>query len=312
MTLLGELSVTPQVFLRSAFQSDDDAQRALQVLSRRILEEALARDLRDGEWGDFLWGLDASTMHLKAKDLIRKLREENRLASVPKATSCGLLDVQSETAWLEEALALDTRLPCFGTVVSPCVESKSPRVAKVNELSEADWWDEILKEATVRVARSLPSYRESLRAVLEGARSIMIIDPHAEPESDHYDSLLELILGCRRPADAPLVELHRVRYRGSGPSRDFYVDWRSAFARWSERLRKAGIRVHVYIRSAFHDRFVITDQVGLGLSNGLDLSRRGEKLTISRLSRSVADGVRSDFTRNSSNPRVADVFPIGV
>lgn len=311
MKLLGEVSLTPQIFLRASYQDDEGARQAVRTLYHVLLRDVLTRNLADGAWERFLDRLGPSLMHLKAKELYRKLKQENRLSYAPGAVQGSDGSHEFERSWLVAVRETATEDPCLGTVVSPAIQDLLRGEARVDRLPDTEWWNEICRTTTARIERPVESYLDHFRPVLRGARSVMFIDPYIDPEVDHYRSVLELILACR-PGRDTRIELHRVRYRGSGPCREMQVDWEPAFGEWSRRCREKGVRVHVFIRSEFHDRYLITDQIGLGLSNGLDLSRPGDRMLVSKLDRPTVDELRSEYSENSPRPKTALSFTIGV
>ncbi len=62
----------------------------------------------------------------------------------------------------------------------------------------------------------------------------------------------------------------------------------------------------------FHDRFLVTDLVGLSMSNGFDASNaRGATITVTRLSRKDRDDVQKEFDPASNRLGQPRRFRIG-
>jgi len=100
----------------------------------------------------------------------------------------------------------------------------------------------------------------------------MIIDPTLIHRSGRYRDAVTLLAdaGGRRPA--PLIEIHRVAWYGKGQ------DKRPQSATVEQALRPAlataaaqsGLIFQVFLWDDLHDRYLISDLVGITLSNGLD------------------------------------------
>jgi hypothetical protein len=63
-----------------------------------------------------------------------------------------------------------------------------------------------------------------------------------------------------------------------------------------KELSNAGLQVDVFIWDSFHDRHLITDIIGIQMSNGFDvLMNKDEETTWSRLAREVKDEIQKEF-----------------
>ncbi len=49
----------------------------------------------------------------------------------------------------------------------------------------------------------------------------MFIDPHLNPDKDHYNEFHKILAAIPKRDDPHLIEIHRVCYIGSVPSREF-------------------------------------------------------------------------------------------
>jgi hypothetical protein len=130
----------------------------------------------------------------------------------------------------------------------------------------------------------------------------MFIDPHLDPSRARYGSFIEILRALQRPRIQPKIEVHRVCYEGSGPSRTIFTGAGRATLEqrfrdaWTAPLGAAGLTVTVFVWPDFHDRYLITDLVGINLNNGFDTgSRTDEKTTWNRLGRKAADDVQREF-----------------
>jgi len=61
-------------------------------------------------------------------------------------------------------------------------------------------------------------------------------------------------------------------------------------------LSGAGLEVEVFIWDDFHDRYIITDLIGIGLQNGLDTTADANAVTTwNRLGRPERDDIQREF-----------------
>ncbi len=169
--------------------------------------------------------------------------------------------------------------------------------------------------SSARIPRQTATFCGCLRLILAPANSLMFIDPHLDPSVQRYASVIDILLAARRPTVQPMIEVHRVCYEGAGRDRRIIdaAEWKSRFiGAWSTPLRAAHLAVEVFIWPDFHDRFLVTDLVGLSMSNGFDASNaRGATITVTRLSRKDRDDVQKEFDPASNRLGQPRRFRIG-
>lgn len=139
----------------------------------------------------------------------------------------------------------------------------------------------------------------------------MFIDPHIDPTRHHYSGFIQILQAMKRPAVQPLIEVHRVCYEGSGPGRLMFVGARRAELEkrfrdsWTKDLTAAGLSVKVFVWPDLHDRYLLTDLIGIEMNNGFDSSTdKNEKTTWGRMGRAEADDVQREH-----DPAAARVKP---
>jgi hypothetical protein len=194
--------------------------------------------------------------------------------------------------------------------VSPAIEGVNGGqiTSCIAALSDAAWWQD--REATRRVKRTYRDYDVALRRILARARCLMFIDPHLDPAKPRYRAALKLIASVGARVRPPTIEVHRMIDVGSGPTQSSRSseEWQETFgAAW----RNIGIRVptRVFLWKRFHDRYLISDIVGLSLSNGFDTDDR--KATWSRLTRNDSEDVQREFDPASGERQLVARFAIG-
>lgn len=96
----------------------------------------------------------------------------------------------------------------------------------------------------------------------------------------------------------PLIEFHRVCYFETSNKVD-QLDlsgWKKRFAPWEATLGAAGVGAEVFVWDDFHDRYVISDLIGINIPNGLDTTTDPAAITTwTRLGRDDRDDVQREF-----------------
>jgi len=312
MPLLAEYAVTPDVFDTTSYSSEEVCRLLLQSISEVLTTEGLVRDLRGGEWRA-LFKEDSRTWHRRGKELLKKLAMQGRLIEHEPVNGTPPVD---DGEWCEEALNSHSRSPMGGGVIATqSVKAKyisEPLVASIDRLTAAPWW--VSRSSSVRLARNTAEYRHNLEPILRCANSLQFIDPHLDPTRHQYREFVDLLVYAGHRQPAPLIEIHRVCYEGSGPSRrilnldDLERDFRRALAR---PLAAAGLQATVFIWDDFHDRHLISNLVGVSLPNGFDTTNDPRSVTTwTRLGRNDRDDVQKEFDKSSGRHAIRRQFTI--
>jgi hypothetical protein len=160
----------------------------------------------------------------------------------------------------------------------------------------------------------LLAYKTNLSLILQGANSIMFIDPHLDPSFPRYQDFISLLCTMAERNHPPLIELHRVCYVGSGSNREIIpkTDWQSRFRNTMEApLRAAKLTAKVFIGDDFHDRHVISDLIGISLLNGFDTTNDPTNITTwTRLGRNDRDDIQREFDPASNRHTLRSRFTI--
>ncbi len=313
--LLRDYAITPDVFDTASYSSDEVCGLHLDRIREVLLAEGLVRDLRSGEWRR-QFSIDGRPWHRRGKELLKKLAAQNRLISIPPALST---TPSSDRAWCEEALGSGAYRPFTGgVIVTEPVKAAFPAeslAARIDKLASAPWW--AARSPSVRLARNLEEYQKHLRPMLRCANSLMFIDPHLDPEKQGYRDFGQLVAAAGGRDPVPLIEIHRVCYEGSGRSRTFPMRgdlqyFETRFRSGLEAsLRDASLRVEVFIWDDFHDRYLITNLIGISLPNGFDTTTDPRNITSwTRLDSKDRDDVQREFDPASSRHKLRQRFSI--
>ncbi len=311
MALLAEYVLTPDVFDVTSYSGDDVCGLHIQIVKDVMLQEGLVRNLRDGEWAKMFAG-DHRPWHHRGKELIKKLAVQTRLISHPVMNPSS---PTSDSDWCVEALGSHGVIPLNGIVVTESIAgafSSCPIVAPIHKLDTTLWWTN--RSPSVRLARTLVNYRTSLNLILRHANSIMFIDPHVDPDRSQYREFVQLVQAAGGRTPVPLIEVHRVCYRGSGPSRQILnpSDIEASFrAQLSGAMQTAGLVMEVFIWDDFHDRYLISNLVGISLQNGFDTTTAKDAVTTwTRLGRKDRDDIQREFDPASGRHKLWHRFTV--
>lgn len=314
MPLLADYAITPDVFDVTSYSNDDACAARLETIREAMLTEGLVRDLRDGQWRK-LFESGNRTWHRRGTELVKKLATQGRLIQHRSALPNSPRDDQG---WCAEALETHTACPFSGgVIVTETVKAgyaNDPLVARIDRLSSARWW--AARSSSVQLARTLADYQKHLDIVLRCSNSIMFIDPHLDPAKRGYRDFGALLAlsGGREPA--PTIEIHRVCYEGFGDKRWFPMKEDESYFECRFRdelaspLRTAGLRAEVFIWDDFHDRYLISNLIGITLPNGFDTGGPYQNTRWARLGRDDRDDAQREFDPSSNRHEPRGRFSI--
>ena len=311
MAILAEYALTPDVFDQETYPNPETCGVHLQYLRESLLNEALARDLRNGDWSTLL-AQSSRSFHSRTKELLRALAKERRLRSapiaIPAAPAC-------DRDWCSEALASHQAENLTGIIATEAVKADFQRetlVARIDRVLNAPWW--VGQRPSIRLLRTLSDYLAGLRLVLKCANSVMFIDAHLDPSQARYHDVIHLLRAAGGRTPAPQIEVHRVCYIGSGGNRQIIAnaEWETRFRQaWAAVVRSCGISVEVVIWDDFHDRYVVSDLVGIQMENGLDTTTATNSMTTwARMSRDDRDDIQREFDPASNRHALKHRFHI--
>ena len=315
MALLADYAITPDVFDVMSYQDQGECEARLELIREPMLTEGVVRDLRDGEWRRSFED-HTRTWHRRGMELIRKLTTQGRLIQIPSARPAPPTD---DHGWCMEALdSHEIRAFTGGIIATETVKNahlREPLVARIDRLGSARWW--VARSSSVTLSRTLADYTNHLEPLLRCSNSLMFIDPHLDPIHERYREFGELIQIAGRRQPSPRLEIHRVCYEGSGPGRRFPMkDDGEYFERRfrdgiSARLRAAGLKAEVFIWDDFHDRYLISNLIGILLPNGFDTTRDFNSVTRwARLDRNDRDDVQLEFDPASGRHKLHARFTV--
>ena len=292
--LLSDISLSPQVFDGKSYGVPHIGSENLRFIKEQLRDYSIVRDLRDGDWSKAVLDID-SDLSQKTKELMKNLRIHKRLVKFPAE----LDDVPvSEFDWCKEALASHNSSSLDGIIVTknefPRLKD-CPKVARIDRVEQKDWWN----KPSVQFQKSIDNYQEKLKNLFRYSNSLMFIDPYLNPSRFQYKDFFHLLLEQITSRNLqPRIELHRKCVDSENPSSKA-SHWEAVFRNaLVEKCHKAGVKLYVYIWDDFHDRFIISDLLGILMGSGFDTnSNPASTVMLSRLSREVRDKVQKEFDK---------------
>lgn len=304
MALLAEYALTPDVFDSTAYSSDEVCGLHLQALKDVLLHEGLVRDLRGGEWAKTFD--DSSRLwHQRGKELLKKLRTQNRtvLADATRPTP-----PRSDAEWCLEALGSHASRPLAGVIASDATAAPhagNGTVSSMSRLASAPWW--AARSPSLRLGRTFAAYQAALAPVLRHANSLLFIDSFIDPtDQRQYGDLMKLLESLQERSVKPLVEIHRAAsYDGGNDKRPQVREVVAALEPSIQTVAKsAGISVEVFLWDDMHDRYLITDLIGISLPYGFGTTKAlNAQTTWTRLGREDRDSIQREFDPAHRRPR---------
>ncbi len=262
------------------------------------MTDGLIADLQEGEWSKFVQRKQAEgCLHLKAKELLRKVRENNRLRS---RASCGADSCLLDSEWLSEAISSHGREVFQGIITSQVTCDEYPQTAHVQSVERihlSEWWAG--RGHSKVLTRYATEYLETLRPILRQANSLMFIDRFVDPNEPRYQTIPQMMsIAIARSTSGlyPRMEIHRACYDGTGEQRTFPGE-NDLIQRFSSPVWRQ-YSFEVYIWDDFHERYLISELCGIHLGAGFDASPvpvTHQITTWTRLDREVRDQIQREF-----------------
>lgn len=292
--MLDEYALIPDIFDPAAYSNPAFIEMCLPHLKEPLFQEAVVRDLFDGAWSQYCLQHNGS-LHRLTKEIVRKLLINNRLSRLPAQR---VVLPANGGEWCDESIKGHSASPLSGIIAAFATKQGFPQheVASIEKLTSTQWWQR--RSSSVTIDRKTAEYLKVLNRILKQANSLMFIDPNLDPSSNSYRDFHLLLAPLSQRNPLPKIEIHRSFCRGDGKSRTFPTEgeWKEDFSIIQPYLRSYGLSVDVFFWDDFHDRYLITDVIGMTVPAGFDITGRLDDLTTwSRLGREDKDSFQRRF-----------------
>jgi macrodomain Ter protein organizer (MatP/YcbG family) len=310
MSLLSEYTLNPDVFDidcygKSSYSCEGKIEICgvyLKTIVEILLEEALLRDLYNGEWKKFVKQIKNG--HPNTKYILKDLVKQRRLRLAEKVLQdCPL----TYKEWCDEALESHKQESLDGIITAKEVakEFKIALVSSIERLDRASWWNN--RSSSVRLYRTTSDYINYLKLIFCHANSLMFIDPYLDPVKFNYREFGKILAAIPLRDTPPVIEVHLCHLE-SITFKEYENDFRQTL---SNIIQPQNLEVKVFIWDNFHDRHLISDIIGINLNQGFDISDKpNEKTTWTRLGRSTRDDIQREFDPASKQHKLQYQFEV--
>lgn len=299
--MLDEYVLVPDIFDPAAYSNAALIDAYLSFLREPLMQEALVRDLADGGWRKYCVD-NSGNLHRLNKEFVRKLIQGNRLRKFPRQAQ---QEPASFADWCNEGLGAHAAEALTGIIVGHNTKQafNQNEVASVERLTASSWWQG--RSPSVSVDRKTAEYQRVLARILVQANSFMFIDPYLDPSIQGYRQFHQLLAPLANRNPIPRIELHRSFNKGLplnvAPDE---AHWKNAFTGLGAQLAANGLSAEVFIWSEFHDRFMVSDVIGINASAGFDVTNRPNDFAVwSRLGRDNKDAIQKQFDPAANQPK---------
>jgi hypothetical protein len=307
--MLAQLALIPDVFDVQASGQPEVHRFALGILKDYLLEEGVVRDLRNGEWSQ-QFQQPSHRLHVVAKEFIETLAKQSRLCRMPTAQPNAPRGELEDAEWYYEALASHEQIPLVGIVAGDPAAwggTEDPLLTRLDRLQESSWWKS--RSCSCRLRRDTNDYLNCLKQILHHANSVTFIDPYIDLQkrydgkASRYEGFGKLVLAASRRDVQPRITIHcmigKLKLGDNSTRQHNLAESQKRFDALIPQLIHANSTVNVFVWDNFHDRYLLTNQIGISMPNGFDIAKYEEWTTWTRVSRTDKENVEGEFDPNS-------------
>lgn len=281
--MLYEYSITPDVFDPALLENDQAAAVILTQLLRGICENGMISDLHKSGWSrDIAKRIEEIPSHkikTNVMKLLEVLKDRKRLVRHPRAAN----DPADDMQWVELAREAHGRAPLDAIVLTPnlrarCGIDDEVLVGLGDVLDSAPWLNR-RRSATIKQREA--DYRSLLPKILRHAKRLWLIDPYFRPDRRQWTDTIEICASLMGQRGGELlrgiIEIHT----GDPGKRNTPLSPKDEMTAWDQWKKNHFAPNYPHTLSVsmwakfddgerVHDRFLITDQVGISIAGGLD------------------------------------------
>lgn len=295
MSILPEFSLIPDVFDSTTYRDPSSGNALLCSVLNEILQDGIITNLRDGHWYNYIQTCTSRNWYPNAMIILRSLFSNNKVHS-RKPTLTTFTD--DDVHWCLEAINLTSTVPLHGIVCSQSVFNSigmHPKLSCISQLHTTNWWNN--RNRTISINHNPTDFTQYLEPIVTTSNSLMIIDRFIDPGKKDYRKFIRVISSICSSCDIPSIEIHRVEYFGTNKSNiKNRLFWENRF-RTNLAFLPASIRnkIEVFIWDEFHDRYIVTDVVGITSGNSFSLRNNKPPTRWTRLDSTARSDVTLEF-----------------
>ena len=289
--MLYEFAMTPDVFDTSVVGSDQALSVILVELLRGIADNGLLANLHKDRWARHVKEDRIERLSQSLKDKIiaclNDLHDRNRVVRHPRRMAG---DPANDSEWLDLALESHKRVPFYGIVLSQalmvaCGHNASAFMELSGALDSPQW---LSRQRSLTLKKYEADYRATFAPILRCARALTLVDPYLNNHEPRWFDTIRIcseLMGQR--GYSPLqgrIYIHAEKKHQESRYDRYDLSLKDYLDAWEEKLRplkrRDGHRFKVFLWESLsetpHDRFVLTDQCGVGVPGGLDCRSKSD------------------------------------
>ena len=267
--MLKEVCITPQLFEESVLINDSAIWKDVKHLLDSLAIGGYIIGLNNKDWIKAVYRTINQIENQKYKELFRKLierlKDRNRIVGHPKST----IAPHTEDEWLTIAKEIDSvrSVDYIFATQQYCDSVTTPDMLEDMNIAET-----FGNAGTIHAIKSKKELERIFLPLLSYARKVTIIDPYFDLSTQRYKTTLELIAKCfknkRGIRDKGEITIHC-----SSKVKVNRTKWKEVIG---TIYQKYGHIINIKVWESqqdnikMHDRYIITDQVGIISGAGTD------------------------------------------
>lgn len=327
MSLLRDYVITPDVFVfnKDVYESEEIYDLYMEKIFDVISNRGVIRNLRAGKWGKEI----NRNLH-RYTDRTRRRIRSLKGRDFPFAPAPGKAPTKAED-WIKEAFKTHREMGFTGGIITtakPTTDDYRTGPIKCvhdlrshpDESNDTDWWPNY-GDSSICLERTTASYKENLSSILHYSTSLKFIDPYInlEERESFIDTLLGDVLGNADRHRSLKIQIHSSikAIRESGMTAEKLETRTKKYMECScnkitSMLQNPKVKeVEVFVWRDFHDRYLMSDLIGVSLAHGFSTAKQSSlKTTWGRLSRDSRLYVQKAFDPKEKYHEFIDGFAI--
>ncbi len=302
--MFNETTLTPQLF-EEAFLSDITNKNSLRDIFRDVVRSStIIVVLSKKEWEKavekYIEKLPQETQNI-FQTLLKTLSDRHRIVGHDDID----MVPSNEDQWIASAKFFHKK-----SQLDKIISTKEipPLIETPEALKNGEEWENMISKQSEKIIQTKNTMEKKLGRLLHYARKVTIIDPYFNPHFAHYSKSLQIILeklayrrGMRKKGAK--INIH-LKYDEKFIQKNI-KDWQRKKDEISEEFGH-DLKVYFWDDSntplRIHDRFIITDQYGVSVGDGLNIhsSSIQKKSTWAILDNQAMIDTLDEYSENTS------------
>lgn len=295
--MITELTFSPDILDENCYSDRLLCRQSIYNLKELALNDSLISSLKNGAFLKYIDG-DKNRWHQIFKNLLPDLIKNNRFINRPTSLS---YDSSTDEDWIKEAIDLKVK----GSILSKniFISHKNSSYKKhltevycIENIFNSEYWKN--RSCSVRLKRDIDEYVSVLKLVLMNSNSLIFIDPYLDPSPNlSHKNFYKLLTECENMTlkNSVQVNIHIKKNKIE------IQEWKKTFKNHLFSMHDfKKLKFDIYIWDDFHDRYLISDLIGISVPNGFDTTTDEKNITTwTRLALKDKEEVEREFDPNA-------------